>query len=370
MADIIQLPEKYDDWIVSVSERYRICQIRAAVKVNEEMLRFYFVLGMEMDKLKKSFKWGDNFYKTVSQDLEKLLPGIKSFSPKNLSYMHRFYSLFSSLSICPQLVGKLDSASVDECECSSSFESSVLTEDAFHCIFQIPWGHYRYIIDKCKGNSEKALFYVQKTLENNWSRAVLLNFLDTNLYERQGKAVSNFAQTLPKPQSDLAQEITRDPYSFDFLTIRERYDEKELKDALMDNITKFLLELGNGFSFVGREFRIDMGGTENFIDMLFYNIRLHCYVVIEVKVTEFETAFTGQLGAYVVAVNHQLKGEGDAQTIGLLVCKSKDNVKASYALEASSQPLGVSAYELSSLIPEEYRGSMPTIEEIEQELGK
>lgn len=366
----VQVPEKYREWIVSVSNRYRVCQIRASVKVNEEMLRFYFVLGMEMNKLKKSFKWGDNFYQTVSRDLQELLPDIKSFSPKNLSYMYKFYALFSSSSIYPQVVGKLDSASGEETILLSSSENPVLTEDSFRCIFQIPWGHYRYIIDRCSGNPEKALFYVQKTVENSWSRAVLLNFLDTDLYERQGKAVSNFALTLPKPQSDLAQEITRDPYNFDFLTIRERYDEKELKDALMDNITKFLLELGNGFSFVGREFCIDMGGTENFIDMLFYNIKLHCYVVIEVKVTEFETSFTGQLGAYVVAVNHQLKGEGDAPTIGLLVCKSKNNVKASYALESSSQPLGVSAYELSNLIPDEYKGSMPTIEEIEQELGK
>jgi len=171
------------------------------------------------------------------------------------------------------------------------------------------------------------------------------------------------------PQGDLAQGITKDPYQFDFLAIRERYDEKELKDALMDNITTFLLELGTGFAFVGREYRIQVGSKERFIDMLFYHIRLRCYVVLEVKVTEFEPAYMGQLGTYVVAVDHQLRTEGDNPTIGPLVCKSLDKVEAQYALESTSQPIGVSGYELSKLIPEDFKGSLPTIEEIEDELG-
>ena len=211
---------------------------------------------------------------------------------------------------------------------------------------------------------------MNQVIQNNWSRAVLLNFLDTDFYERQGKAITNFKLMLPAVQSDLAQEITKDPYKFDFITLTQSYNEKELKDALMDNIQKFLLELGNGFAFVGREYRIEIGETANFIDMLFYHIRLHCYVVVEVKVTEFESSYAGQLGTYVVAVNHQLKTEQDAPTLGLLVCKSKDNVKAQYALESSSQPLGVSAYELSKLLPEDFKGSLPSIEEIESELQK
>lgn len=184
------------------------------------------------------------------------------------------------------------------------------------------------------------MFFVQKTLENGWSRAVLLNFLDTKLFDRQGNAVTNFELTLPSVQSDLAQEITKDPYSFDFISLTQNYNEKELKDALMDNITAFLLELGSGFAFVGREYRIEIGNTENFIDMLFYKIKLHCYVVVEVKITAFEPSFTGQLGTYVVAVNHALKSEVDTPTLGLLICKSKDNVQAKYAIESSSQPLG------------------------------
>jgi predicted nuclease of restriction endonuclease-like (RecB) superfamily len=276
----------------------------------------------------------------VSKDLQKTLPDVKSFSATNLKYMQYFYELYSS----PQL-GDLNIS-----------------------VFKIPWGHNKLIIDKCKNNREKAIFYANKTLENNWSRAMLLNFLDTNLYERQGKAITNFSQTLPKNESDLAQAITKDPYNFDFLTLTERYDEKELKDALMDNITKFLLELGNGFAFVGREVRLTIGETENFIDMLFYNIKLHCYVVVEVKVEEFNSRDMGQLGTYMVAVNHQLKGENDASTLGLIICKSKDNVKAQYALEASSQPMGISAYDVNQFIPENFKSSLPSIEQIEEEL--
>ena len=175
--------------------------------------------------------------------------------------------------------------------------------------FATPWGHIKLLINKCKGDRDKAMFYVHKVVENNWSRAVLGNYIATDLYERQGKAVGNFAATLPTPQGDLVQEITRDPYGFDFLTLRERYDERELKDALMDNITKFLLELGTGFAFVGREYRVQIGQNERWMDMLFYHIRLRCYVVLEVKVTDFEPAFMGQLGTYVVAVNHQLKAD-------------------------------------------------------------
>ena len=225
------------------------------------------------------------------------------------------------------------------------------------------------ILDKCRDDPEKALFYAEKTMENNWSRAVLLNFLDTDLYERQGKAITNFDKRLPDAESDLAQQMTKDPYNFDFLTLRERYDEKELKDALMDNVQRFLLELGTGFAFVGREYRLNVGKTEQFIDELFYNIALHCYVVIEVKTRAFEPGDMGQLGTYVAAVDGILKRDGDTPTIGLLICKTKDAVLARYALNSVNVPIGISEYELSKFIPESFKQSMPTIEEIEQELN-
>lgn len=351
MDKLVEVGAQYREWISEVSKRFHQSQIKAAVKVNDEMLRFYWQLGKELHDRKDKFSYGQSFYKTISRDLRRELPDVKSFSETNLRYMQKFAELYSEVSNLPQV--------------GEDFRSEEIEP-----LFAIPWGHHKIIIDKCNGNPKKALFFVNQVIQNNWSRAVLLNFLDTDLYERQGKAITNFNLTLPAMQSDLAQEITKDPYKFDFITLTQSYNEKELKDALMDNIQKFLLELGNGFAFVGREYRIEIGSTENFIDMLFYHIRLHCYVVVEVKVTEFESSYAGQLGTYVVAVNHQLKTEKDEPTLGLLVCKSKDDIKAQYALEASSQPLGVSAYELSKLIPENFKGSLPSIDEIESELRK
>lgn len=200
---------------------------------------------------------------------------------------------------------------------------------------------------------------------NGWSRDVLLNIYSTNLYERHSKAITNFTATLPEAQSDLAVEITRDPYSFAFTGLREPYNERKLKDALISNIEKFLVELGTGFAYMGREVRLQVGETEQFLDMLFYNTRLHCYVVIEVKTTDFEAGHIGQLGAYVVAVDHILKSEADNKTLGLLICKTKDNVFAQYALEATNQPLGISEYELQKLYPTKVEGTIPTIAEIE-----
>lgn len=351
MDKLVEVDAQYREWISEVSKRFHQSQIKAAVKVNDEMLRFYWQLGKELHDRKDKFSYGQSFYKTISRDLRRELPDVKSFSETNLRYMRKFAELYSEVSNLPQV--------------GEDFRSEEIEP-----LFAIPWGHHKIIIDKCNGNPKKALFFVNQVIQNNWSRAVLLNFLDTDLYERQGKAITNFNLTLPAMQSDLAQEITKDPYKFDFITLTQSYNEKELKDALMDNIQKFLLELGNGFAFVGREYRIEIGSTENFIDMLFYHIRLHCYVVVEVKVTEFESSYAGQLGTYVVAVNHQLKTEKDEPTLGLLVCKSKDDIKAQYALEASSQPLGVSAYELSKMIPENFKGSLPSIDEIESELRK
>lgn len=351
MDKLVEVDAQYREWISEVSKRFHQSQIKAAVKVNDEMLRFYWQLGKELHDRKDKFSYGQSFYKTISRDLRRELPDVKSFSETNLRYMQKFAELYSEVSNLPQV--------------GEDFRSEEIEP-----LFAIPWGHHKIIIDKCNGNPKKALFFVNQVIQNNWSRAVLLNFLDTDLYERQGKAITNFNLTLPAMQSDLAQEITKDPYKFDFITLTQSYNEKELKDALMDNIQKFLLELGNGFAFVGREYRIEIGSTENFIDMLFYHIRLHCYVVVEVKVTEFESSYAGQLGTYVVAVNHQLKTEKDEPTLGLLVCKFKDDIKAQYALEASSQPLGVSAYELSKLIPENFKGSLPSIDEIESELRK
>jgi len=359
-SKLIKQDATYRNWIQEISQRFRRSQIKAAVSVNAEMLRFYWSLGRDMESRKDAYAWGSHFYQTISDDLKEALPDVKSFSPRNLLYMHQFYKLYPGAAIAPQLDAQLNGNPIMPQAGAQLEESTALL---------IPWGHNKLIIDKCGNDKEKAIFYVRKTIENNWSRAVLMNFLDTDLYEREGKALTNFALTLPEDQSDLAQSITRDPYNFDFLTIREKYDEKELKDALMDKVERFLMELGSGFALVGREVRMEVGETEKFLDLLFYHTRQHCYVAVEIKVVEFDSSFAGQLGTYVVAVNHQYKTDLDNPTIGLLICKGMDKVEAQYALESSSQPLGISSYQLSKLIPEEFKGSLPTIEEIEAEFA-
>lgn len=349
MSKLINTDSDYNLWISQLVERYRNCQIRATVKANEELLRFYWSTGEDIVKKKAESRWGESVINSISQDLTSALPGIKGLSPTNLGYAKRFYSLYSQLdTFYPQLVGKTE------------------YEQLKTIIFRIPWGHQRYLIDKFYNNPKRAFYYVRLTLENGWSRAVLLNAIDMDLKEPEGKAVTNFSLTLP--EGDLAQEMTKDPYLFDFAALTKPYKEEELKLALMKNIEQFLLELGTGFAFMGREYRLVVGSTEQFIDMLFYNTRLRCYVVIEVKAIKFQPGEVGQLGTYVSAVNHILKTPADNPTIGLLICKTKDNVLAQYALESSSQPIGISEYELSKMYPADFKSTLPSIEDIENEL--
>lgn len=331
-------------WIAEVKKLIRKCQLKASVRVNTELLTLYWNLGREIVEKQAEAVWGTGFYKTMSASLKDEFPDMEGFSVTNLKYMKKFYLFYSSPNR-QQLVDDLEK------------------------ICSIPWGHHILIFTKCK-NTDEAMFYIGKTIENGWSRAVLLNFLDTDLYESQGKAITNFSKLLPDIQSDLARDTLKDPYNFDFLTLREGYREKELEDALTENIMKFLLELGQGFAFVGRQVPILVGKKEMIMDLLFYHLKLRCYVVIDLKVCEFEPAFAGQLGTYVVAVNHQLKSELDNPTLGLIICKTKDNVVAEYSLEASNQPIGISEYNLSKLLPADYESSLPSIEVIEESIKK
>lgn len=341
------LDKDYTLWVKELVKRYRSSQIKAAIKVNNEMLHFYWELGKDIEEKQADNKYGSKFYATLSRDLRHELPNVEGLSETSIRYAKRFYMLYSQqIAILPQLVERLQSD-----------------------LFSVPWGHHRYIIDKCSNDPEKALFYVRQTLENGWSRDMLLNMLGTSLYERSGKAQTNFKSTLLDADSDLAQEMTRDPYNFSFTSLRGKYNERVLKDALLTNITNFLLELGTGFAYVGKEYRLQIAEKEKFIDLLFYNLKLSCYVVVEVKIGEFDFADVGQLGGYVVACNHLLRKEGrDNPTIGLLICKQKSNTLAQYALESSSQPLGISEYELEKLYPEKVEGTMPSIKEIEAQL--
>ncbi len=354
------IDKDYLQWVKELGSRYRRAQIRAAVKVNQEVLRFYWELGRDIEEMHVEERWGEKVIRTLSSDLQHQLPDAQGLSRTNIYYAKKFYLLYSDyFEIVPQLVGQIQNEIVPQ-----------LVGQIEGSLFSVPWGHHRLIIDKCSNDPKKAMFYVQQTIENGWSRSMLLNFLGTDLYERQGKALSNFSKTLPDEMSDLAQEITKDPYDFAFTGITGKYNERLLKDALLNNITKFLIELGTGFAYVGKEYRLQIGDTENFLDLLFYNLKLSCYVVVEVKIGKLCFADAGQLSGYVVACNHLLRQEGrDNPTIGLLICKEKDTLVAQYAVEASSQPLGISEYDLATLYPEKVEGTIPSIKEIEEKLG-
>ncbi|MEG2278337.1 MAG: PDDEXK nuclease domain-containing protein [Odoribacter sp.] len=362
MSKLIRIDSDYKIWIMELKQRIRQAQIKAAVKVNVEMLHLYWSIGEDIVKRKAEAVWGEGVVEQLAQDLRDEFPNMKGFSRRNLFYMKQWYLFYSQEDIkMPQVVAQI--GNVDDV---GKMPQVVAQLETF---FSIPWGHHRYILDKIKDVKE-ALFYVHKTIENGWSRNVLLNMLDTRLYEVQGKAITNFNRLLPALQSDLAQQTLKDPYDFDFLTMREGYMEKELEDALTENITKFLLELGRGFAYVGRQFRLEVGKEEFFADLLFYNYRLRSFVVVELKTGKFKAEYVSKLGLYVSAVNHQLRHRDDSPTIGLLICKSKDEIVAKYTLDMVNEPIGVSEYELTNLIPDDFKSSLPSIEDIENELKK
>ena len=230
-------------------------------------------------------------------------------------------------------------------------------------------GSHPVILEKLSDPAD-ALFYVQKTIENNWSRAVLTHQIESGLHLREGKAIDNFEATLPQPESDLARQLLRDPYNFDFLTLTERHNERELEDGLLEHLTKFLLELGAGFAFVGRQYKINVDSDDYSIDLLFYHLQLHCYVVIDLKVVKFQPEFAGKMNFYISAVDSQVRTEADGPTLGILICKSKSDIKVEYSLRDLTKPIGVSEYQITENLPDDLRSSLPTIEQIEAELGE
>ena len=362
--------KEYRSWVKELKQRYLSARLKASVDANRTLLEYYWSLGRDIADKQYANTYGSKFYETLSHDMRSEMPGEKGFSEGNIRYMYRFYKLYSQY-IENLLHPVEESAPTNLLRGVEDFKSTKHPQGADDLIAEIcsiPWFHQQRIIDKCKGDAKKALFFVRKVIENSWGRDVLLNFLGTDLYERQAKALTNFSKTLPAPQSDLAQQTTKDPYVFNFLAMTEDYNERELEDALVANVTKFLVELGTGFAYMGRQYRLQVGEKEIFIDLLFYNTRIHAYCCVELKTGSFEASHLGQLGLYVTAVNHQLKTEYDNPTIGLLICKDKDNIEAQYSLEAYNLPLGISQYELSRLIPREIKSSLPSIEQIESTL--
>lgn len=333
------LDNDYKIWITQIKEKVRQTQIKASIKVNYELLNLYWELGREIISKESNAVWGERFLTVMSQDLRKEFPDITGFSLSNLHNIRYWYK----------------------------FYQPHLTTDMESMIKSIPWGHNQRIMYKCQ-NVDEALFYVRKTMDNGWSRSVLEHQIESGLFQRQGNAITNFDVRLPEVHSDLAKQTLKDPYHFDFLTLREKYDEKELEQALVDQMTQFLLELGSGFSYLGRQVHIKVGESDFYMDLLFYHVRLHCYVVVELKTEKFKPEFVGKLNFYITAVNKQLKTERDNPTIGILICKDKDNVVAEYALDDVSQPIGIAEYQLNEWLKQEVKRSLPTIEEIEQEL--
>ena len=334
----INVNSEYKEWFRELKQRIRQSQIRAAVRVNTTLLELYWDLGADIVSKQIESVWGSGIIKQLSDDLRMEFPDMQGFSTTNLWYIKKWYLFYSQSSEkLPQVVG------------------------------EIPWGHNREIITKCK-SIEEALFYAHKTIDEGWSRSTLIHFIEAGYYHSFGKAVANFKNTLPAVQSELAAETLKDPYNFDFLSMTAGYKERELENALADNITNFLLELGRGFAFVGRQVELKVADSSYFIDMLFYHTRLKCYVVVELKTVNFEPEFAGKLNFYVTAVDRQLCDSNDNPTIGLLICKTKNDLIVEYSLSDIHKPVGVSSYDLQAVLPKELQSALPSISEVEKGL--
>jgi predicted nuclease of restriction endonuclease-like (RecB) superfamily len=349
---------QYREWVKELKQKVRLSQLKAAVAVNTALLEFYWELGTEIVERQKTSIWGSGFLKQLSADLMAEFPDMKGFSEPNLRFIRRWVLFY-----LPERRN-----SVTACDRNAQQPAAIFMEQLVPQLVKIPWGHNRVIITKCS-DVEDALFYVRKTIENNWSRNVLTHQIESGLYERQGKAITNFDKTLPAPQSDLAQQIIKDPYNFDFLTLTENYKERELEQGLIRHVTRFLIELGAGFAYMGKQVPLQVGERDFFLDLLFYHTQLHCYVVIELKTGDFEPEFAGKLNFYIKAVDEQRRQKGDNDTIGILLCKKKDKLVAEYALSDINKPMGVSEYQLTQALPDNLKSSLPSIEEIEAEFS-
>ena len=331
-------PAGYADWLADLKTRIHSAQQRATLAVNRELVLLYWQIGRDILARQAEEGWGAKVIERLAHDLRTAFPEMKGFSRANLMYMRAFAEAWPDAEIVQQAVG------------------------------QLPWGHNLVLLSRLK-DAQQRLAYAQSAITHGWSRNVLNIHIETQLLERTGKAVTNFDVSLPKPQSDLARESLKDPYRLDFLGLSKEAGEREIENALVKHVTEFLLELGAGFAFVGRQVLLNVGGDEFFIDLLFYHLKLRCYVVIELKGGKFKPEHLGQLGFYLTTVDRQVKNEHDKPTIGLLLCKSKNKVVAEYALGDKTQPMGIAEYKLLESLPEELQSNLPSIEQIERELG-
>lgn len=329
---------EYLDWLQKIKIKIKNAQIKAAITVNTELVLLYFDIGNELYNKFELEGWGNSVVEKLESDLKSEFQDVKGFSRRNLFYMKRFYAFYCNE---PTIVQQL--------------------------VAQIPWGHNILIFSK-SNSIDEAIYYINSTIENNWSRSVLESQMSLSLFQRQGNSTNNFSKTLPIPNSDLVNQTIKDPYIFDFLSLKKDIDEKNIEEQLTKHITKFLLELGNGFAFIGRQFKIEIGEKDFFIDLLFYHTKLKCYVVVELKANEFKPEYAGKLSFYLSAVDGVLKMKEDNPSIGILLCQKKNKIEAEYSLRGIAQPIGISEYQLSKSIPENLKSELPSIDEIEKEL--
>jgi predicted nuclease of restriction endonuclease-like (RecB) superfamily len=328
----------YAEFLQTLKARIQQAQIRAALSVNRELVMLYWHIGREILQRQQTQGWGAKVIERLSRDLRREFPDMKGFSRTNLLYMRAFAQAYDNERFVQEVLG------------------------------QITWYHNITLIDKIKDPAERQ-WYIRQTYEHGWSRNVLAHQIQTGLYQRQGKAVTNFTRTLPSPQSDLAQQLLTDPYNFDFLSLGKEFHERDLERSLLVNIRDFLLELGVGFAFVGSQYHLEVGGQDFYLDLLFYHLKLRCYVVIDLKIGEFKPEDSGKMNFYLSVVDDALRHAQDAPSIGLILCRTQDRLISEYALRDMNKPIGISAYELTRSLPEELKGSLPTIEEIETELS-
>jgi predicted nuclease of restriction endonuclease-like (RecB) superfamily len=332
-------PAGYAEWLAEVKARVHAAQQRAALAVNHELVQLYWQLGRDILARQAEQGWGAKVIDRIAADLKAAFPETKGFSPRNLKYMRAFAEAWPD----------------------ADFVQGVLA--------RLPWYHHLALLDKLDREDARR-WYAAKAVEHGWSRNVLVMQIETGARERFGAAVTNFEARLPKPQSDLARESLKDPYRFDFLRLGDEALEREIESALVKHVTQFLLELGAGFAYVGRQVLLNVGGDEFFVDLLFYHLKLRCYVVVEIKAGKFKPEHTGQLGFYLTAVDEQVKAPEDAPTIGLLLCKTKNEIVAEYALRDTNKPMGVAEYLLVESLPKDLEANLPSIEQIERELGE
>jgi predicted nuclease of restriction endonuclease-like (RecB) superfamily len=347
-------PKGYESLLAEIKERVRSAQVRAAVAVNRELVELYWHIGGSIVERQKAHGWGKSVVERLAQDLRVAFPGMTGFSPRNLWRMRAFHLAYTEeAKKLPRPVADLDGVNLPR------------------AVAEIPWGHNADLLDKVKDPAAR-IWYARATVEHGWSRNVLAHWIESDLHKRQGKASTNFERSLPGPQSDLAREVLKDPYNFEFLTVAKDAEEREIERGLVHHIRQFLIELGVGFAFVGQQYRLEVGGEDFFVDLLFYHLKLRCYVVLELKAGTFKPEYAGKMNFYLSAIDDLLRHPDDKPSIGIILCRSKNKVIAEYALRDVAKPVGVSSYvtKLVESLPKELRGNLPSAKEIAAELNK